>query len=158
MASSRGRHQDKLTPSGRLPEKPTPSSRPEASTTPAPPSRKTRQGVATVQAIPPKSRDGRGHSAPYRRRSPPGAALVPLPPSPHQHQAAPCSHDGLSVRPKDDGPHQSERARKTARAPPVGPEGGQPRAVGPPLPRVPRAINQTRHRAATVIARQVAEL
>ena len=144
--------------SWRLPESPTAGSRPTTPGKPMPSSGGMGPGVATVKPTPsPFPGDGQStvcctsgdlHLAQH-------CAMPSLTPATVGGVLYPRH---LTLRSTKDGPHQSVRVQKTARAPPVGPVGSRPPKVGLPLPWVPHAINQTRRGVATVIVCQVAAL
>src|SRR3954470_20960398 len=94
----------------------------------------------------------------YQKRSSVRRNTVAIPALTPAPAAEPCSHVGPPVRPEDGGPLQSAGEAKTARVPEDGPRGSRSPRVGPPLPRVPHAINQIRRGVATVIARRTAAL
>ena len=96
------------------------------------------------------------HAVPQKISVRRGTVAMPALTSASQDRILP--HDGLPVRPRGSGSHQSVRLQETARGPPVEPIGSRPLEVGRALPRGPRAINQEEMGVATVIARQAAGL
>ena len=88
--STNRRHQDKPPPSGLPPERPASSRRPPGDLRVCALIKRTRQGEATVRSLAPKSRVWHGHNAPYMRRFPHGAALLPSHPRHHPSQAGPA--------------------------------------------------------------------
>ena len=118
----------------------------------------TRQSMATVKHVASHARDGRGYSAPYRRRSPHDGALCRIYRDVALGRRSPVPHDGLSVRPARGGPYRAVTPRKTAEAQPGRLERGRPPAGGRLLSRGKHAIKLMRPGVATVVSHQAVGL